>query len=161
MPENPLTFDANDLYIILADIGAETQLHWAFYFATTSSTGTIFHLINTPETGGKWQYQTKSSQDVPSSINLLVAVKIAVLEPVLHGAFAERLTQIPTDSSSRYRENITCRVWLKETLYELDNEGYIGLVKSVEYVEDEARMLAAENKPRDIRSVVTSSGCII
>lgn len=160
MPNNPLTFDANGLYIILTDIGAETQFHWAFYLAATSSKGTIFHLINTPETGDTWQYQTKGSEDVPSSVNLLVAIQIAVLEPILHSAFGDRLTQTPTDGL-RYGGNITRRIWLKAALYELDNEGYINLVRSVEYIEDEARMLAAENKPRDIRSVVKSTGCIV
>ena len=159
MPSDPLVFDANGLYILLTDIGAEIQFHWAFYLATSSSSGIIFQLINTPATGDTWQYQTKDSTDVPSSTNLLVAMKIANLEPLLHSALSDRLPQIPISRSPRYGD-ITCRVWLKETLHELDNEGYIQLIESVDYIEDEALMEAAENRPRDTRSVIKSSGII-
>jgi hypothetical protein len=160
MPSSPMTFDANGLYILLTDIGSEIQFHWAFYLATSSSSGVIFQLINTVETGDTWQYQTKDSIGVPSSTNLLVGVKIAILDPLLHGPLGERLAQVSTGRSDRYGD-ITCRVWLKEALHELDDEGYIQLVKSVDFIEDEALMAAVENRPRNIRSVIKSSGSTV
>lgn len=83
-------------------------------------------------------------------------LKIAVLDPILHQAFFHRLAQIPIVDSARYRERITCRVWLKEALYTLDDEGYISLTASVDDVESEARGLAMKNKSSGARKLVPS-----
>ncbi|KAK2765105.1 hypothetical protein FQN54_008804 [Arachnomyces sp. PD_36] len=157
MPHEELIFDPNGLYILLTDIGAELQFHWGFYLATAPKEGWIFHLINNEDTNHEWKYQTKPSVNVPSSLNLLVAVKIAVLEPGLHAPFGDRLAQIPIAPSPLYGP-ITCRTWLKEALFHLDNEGYIKLIKSVDAVEDEALMEAANNQPRRRRTAIRSTG---
>lgn len=157
MPKELLPFIPNGLYILLSDIGAELQFHWALYLALTSSTGITFHLINNLSTDNEWAYQTKESSGEP--INLLVAVMVAVLEPELHTALSERLATIPATASPRWG-NITCRVWVKEALWTLNDEGYICLTKAVDFIEEEAVMEAAENRPRGIRSLVISEGCL-
>lgn len=154
-PREPLVFDTNGLYVLLTDIGAELQFHWGFYLATRPEEGMVFHLINNASTNNVWKYQAKFSTGVPNSLNLLFALKIAVLDPALHTALGDRLAQIPVAPSPRYGP-ITCRVWLKEALSELDNEGFIKLIKCVNKVEDEALMQAAENKPRRKRTILLS-----
>ena len=73
----------------------------------------------------------------------------------LHDALAKRLTEIPVQPSSRYGP-ITCRVWVKEALEELDNEGYIKLQGKVNDIEQEAIDEAVGNKLRRKRTTIKS-----
>ncbi|KKZ68517.1 hypothetical protein EMCG_05801 [[Emmonsia] crescens] len=128
MDPHPLIFDPDSLYILLSDLGDAYRFHWGILLATTPTSGTIFHLIN-PDISNKtlWAYETKCSDMVASSARLLVGVKIAPLEPVLHAAAGDFLKEIPIADSQRFKENISCRVWVLEALYELDNSGFINL----------------------------------
>ncbi|KAL1873745.1 hypothetical protein Plec18167_006263 [Paecilomyces lecythidis] len=155
MNSGDINLDPNGLYILLSDIGAEFRFHWGLYLAKESAYGTIFHVINGPHTGNKWEYQTKSSNRIPYSLNLLLAIKIAVIDPVLHDALAERLAQVPVRDSGRYGP-VSCRVWLKEALEELDNEGYIALKAPVSQIEEDAINDAEDNRARRRRTVIKS-----
>lgn len=81
-----------------------------------------------------------------------------MLNPTLHAPFLERLRQIQIVDSVRFRERITCRVWLKEALFALDDEGYIMLTRSVDDIEAEARNVALRNKTLGRQTVVRSCG---
>jgi hypothetical protein len=70
----------------------------------------------------------------------------------------DRLWQIPIAYSTQFHESITCRVWLKEALFALDDEGYIKLTESVDDIEAEAKNLAMRNKSRGTKTVARSSG---
>ncbi|RMD43095.1 hypothetical protein DV735_g2000, partial [Chaetothyriales sp. CBS 134920] len=157
MSSDPILFDTNGFYLLLTDIGAEMQFHWGLYLAKAPSHGITFHLINGPHTGNTWKYQSKTTHNVPSSVNLLVAIKIAVIDPALHTDLARKLAELPVTTSSRYGP-ITCRVWVKEALHELDDEGYIAIKPehTVDDIELEAVQLAAGNKMAATRSVVKS-----
>jgi hypothetical protein len=156
MPSDPISLETNGLYLLLSDIGAERQFHWGFYLAKDPQNGVIFHLINGPHTGNKWQYQVKTNENVSNSLNLLVAMKIAVMDPVLHDPLAERLAGVPIQPSSRYGP-ITCRVWVKEALHVLDDYGYISLKAKVNDIEQEAIDEAVGNYLRDRRTVIKSN----
>lgn len=56
---------------------------------------------------------------VPKSKALLVALRIAVMDPTLHSSLTERLAAVPVTPP------VTCRLWLKQAPFHLDNEGYI------------------------------------
>jgi hypothetical protein len=89
---------------------------------------------------------------------MLGALNIEVSDPILHAHFLERLHQGPIVDSVRFRERITCRVWVKEAPFALDEEGYIMLTRSADYIEAEARNLALRNKSLGRRTVVRSCG---
>ncbi|KAE8151742.1 hypothetical protein BDV25DRAFT_138563 [Aspergillus avenaceus] len=155
MSRDAIQFDPNGLYILISDIGSDIQFHWALYLAATSHHGMMFHMIWSIETGHKWQYQVKSIMGTPNSLNLLVALKIATMEPALHAALTDRLALIP------HTAPITCRLWLKRALHDLDEEGYIQLTGKVDEIEQEALTEAAENQPRRIRTSMRSRYCIV
>jgi hypothetical protein len=176
MDTSTLTFESNGLYILLLDRGEDTfTFHWAFYLAKPKAPnsggsggegdGIIFHVIN-PASSTEWIYESKTSKDDGDvlqgySRRLILALKIAVMDPVLHEPLSDRLAQIPIDSySTRFHENITCRVWVKEALFALDEEGFIKLTASVDAIEAEAMELALRNKARRVRTIAESSGCI-
>lgn len=92
------------------------------------------------------------------SQRLLVALKIGVLNPILHEPLLDRLKEIPIAYSTRFHESITCRVWLKEALFALDDEGYTKLTRSVNDIEVEARNLAIQNKSQGKKTISRSAG---
>ncbi|KAK2762048.1 hypothetical protein FQN54_001054 [Arachnomyces sp. PD_36] len=153
-----LNFDPNGLYIVLSDIGAIDRFHWGLYLATSEDIGVIFHLTNPPNSS-EWIYETRTTSNMRQSVNLLVATKIAVIDPVLGGIMPDRLAQIPIQYSARFREDITCRVWLKEALFALDEEGFIKLTASVDDVENESKVAALTNKFQRTKGVIKSGPC--
>ncbi|RAH47538.1 uncharacterized protein BO95DRAFT_461918 [Aspergillus brunneoviolaceus CBS 621.78] len=72
----------------------------------------------------------------------------------------DRLAQVPIEYSTRFREAITCRVWLKEALFALDDEGYIKLMKDIGSIEDEAKGQAVRNRVARKVTVTKSAGSI-
>jgi hypothetical protein len=87
-----------------------------------------------------------------------VALKIGVLNPTFHQSLLDRLKEIPIAYSTRFHESITCRVWLKEALFALDDEGYINLTGSVNDIEREATNLAIQNKIQGKKTISRSAG---
>ncbi|RAL11823.1 uncharacterized protein BO97DRAFT_86861 [Aspergillus homomorphus CBS 101889] len=94
--------------------------------------------------------QHPATTGVPKSITLIVGLKIAVMVPVLHQALSDRLEIVSQEPP------VTCRIWLKRSLQDLDDEGYIKLTHSVDGVAQEADDAAVDNRARGIRSVGTS-----
>lgn len=153
-----LTFERNGLYILLSNRGDKSYtFHWCLYLHQSTTSGSIYHLLNGNDPT-IWRFEHLPDQTVIYDQALLGALKIGVLDPTLHAPFLERLRQIPIVDSVRFRERITCRVWLKEALFALDDEGYIMLTRSVDDIEAEARNLALRNKSLGRRTVVRSFG---
>ncbi|KAL2833846.1 hypothetical protein BDW59DRAFT_64592 [Aspergillus cavernicola] len=151
MPDDPISFDINGLYILLSDLGSERQFHWAFYLAKDLNSGPMYHVVNNADTQHQWQYISRMMTGTPKDKTLLVALKIAMMDPVLHDALGARL-----DAVSITPAPVTCRIWLKRALEALDDEGYIQLIATVDDVELEAEMMAVENRARRLRTVATS-----
>lgn len=158
-PTTPLIFEPNALYILLLDRGDTYLFHWQLYLTTSALEGTTFHITNDlgPTT---WQYESSPTREIPTLRRLLLALKVSALEPVLHKALANRLALVPlTLFSTRFREHLSCRVWVKEALFALDDEGYVNLGKSVRDIEEEAKYLAMLSKSKCERKVVRSAAC--
>ncbi|OJJ42687.1 hypothetical protein ASPZODRAFT_1288721 [Penicilliopsis zonata CBS 506.65] len=159
-PSSRSTLDVNGLYILLSDRGGLSYLfHWGFYLHQSEKSGFIHHLVNHPGSS-EWVCLTQPSEEVVASPTFLAALKVGDLEPILHQPLGERLHRIPICHSTRFHEDITCRVWLKEALFALDDEGYIKLVKSVGDIEEEAKHLATRNKSLGRRTIALSGGSI-
>ncbi|KAJ5084367.1 hypothetical protein NUU61_008946 [Penicillium alfredii] len=161
----PLLLEPNALYLILLDRGDTYTFHWKLYLTTNSSTsptaGQIFHITN--EAGlTAWEYETSPTTELPTSRRLLLALQVGVLDPVLHRALGERLALVPLALySTRFWEHLSCRVWVKEALFALDDEGYVSLGKSVREIEEEAKFLGILCKSKCERRVGRSVGCIV
>ncbi|PYI09857.1 hypothetical protein BO78DRAFT_23965 [Aspergillus sclerotiicarbonarius CBS 121057] len=132
-----LQFETNGLYLLLSDRGAESTFHWGLYLAKSPASGDIFDIVNSPNPR-VWAYQPKSNQQVATSKRHLLALKVGDLDPALHGPLETRLSQIPIQYSTRFHEAITCRVWVKEALFALDDEGFIKLIETINGIETEA-----------------------
>lgn len=156
----PLPLEPDALYILLLDLGGSCLFEWRLYLASTHTTGQTFHITN--ETGPvNWQYKSEAVYNIASDMRVVLALQIGVVGPVLHAALGSRLALIPlTLYSARFREGLSCRVWVQEGLFALDDEGYLDLTRSVADIEQEARQLGMLNKSRGSRSVVRSRGFV-
>ncbi|KAF4772176.1 hypothetical protein N7455_009014 [Penicillium solitum] len=153
-----LTFEINGLYILLPNRGDKSYtFHWRLYLHQNTTSGSIYHLLNDIDPT-IWRFEHLPDQTVIYEESLLGALKIGVLDPTLHAHFLGRLRQILIADSVRFRERITCRVWLKEALFALDEEGYIMLTRRVDDIKAEARNLALRNKSLGRRTVVRNDG---
>lgn len=139
-----LQFETNGLYLLLSERGDAYTFHWGLYLAKSRNDGEIFHLINL-ENSTTWKYEYKLSKNVGSSNRLILALKVAVMDSALHDALKTRLLQIPI-KSVHFHETITCRVWIKEALFALNEEGYIKLTGTVDQIEQEAKSKAMVNR---------------
>ncbi|KAJ5359608.1 uncharacterized protein N7496_012021 [Penicillium cataractarum] len=156
----PCNFEVNGLYILLTDRGENSfAFHWGFYLHQSGISGCIYHLIN-DDGPASWRFDSRLSENVMFSQRLLAAIKIGVIDLVLHQALPDRLQEIPIAYSTRFHESITCRVWLKEALFALDDEGYVKLTRSVDEIEAEAKILAIQNKSMGQRTVSRSVGTL-
>lgn len=147
-------FHTDGLYIFLTDLGHETLFHWGLYLAQGPDHGVIFQMINGPTADDKWEYQCKVSDDVPYSKTLLVAVKIGVIEQVLHQPLANVLAEVPVDPP------VTCRVWLHRALHTLDDMGFVKLIHPAQDIEDVAADSAFRNRTKGQRSIEASEGAV-
>lgn len=138
------------------DLGGSCLFEWKLYLTSTPTTGQTFHITN--EAGPvTWQYKSEPVFNISSNTRVVLALQIAVVGPVLHAALGTRLALVPLALySTRFREGLCCRVWVQEALFALDDEGYLGLVRSVVDIEQETRQLGMLNKSRGTRSVVRS-----
>ena len=150
-----LQFETNGLYLLLSERGDAYTFHWGLYLAKSTTDGEIFHLINL-QNSAAWKYEYKLSRTVASSNRLVLALKVAVMDPSLHDTLQSRLSQVPVQDSTRFNERITCRVWVKEALFALDEEGYIKLTGTINQIEQEAKNKAMVNKAAEIKTVAKS-----
>lgn len=152
-PLPSLSLSQNTLYIVLFDRGDKTYtFHWALYLHQNANAGLQYHLINTTDSTS-WKFDPHATDDIESDRSLLAALEIGSLEPMMHPHLLHRLEQISILDSERFRERITCRVWLKEAIFALDDEGYISLTKTVDDIEERATLLAMQNKSLGRRTV--------
>ncbi|KAJ5670279.1 uncharacterized protein N7477_005642 [Penicillium maclennaniae] len=159
IPPTPLVFEANSLYLLIRDRGDTYVFLWSLYLTTTATEGIQFHIVN--DVGPTdWKYERTSKNEILCLHDLLVALKIGVVGPTMHGALSDRLALVPlTLYSTRFRENLSCRVWVKEALFALDDEGYLNLEKTVQEIEEEATYLAMMAKSKGNRKVMRSATC--
>lgn len=156
----PLAFEANTLYLLILDRGDTYLFLWSLYLTTTATEGIHFK-INNDAGPTDWKYERTPTNEIPCLRRLLLALKIGAVEPIMHGALSDRLALVPlTIYSTRFRENLSCRVWAKEALFALDDEGYLNLGKTVQGIEEEAKYLAMMAKSKGDRKVVRSAACI-
>lgn len=91
-------FETNGLYLLLSDRGDVYTFHWALFLATTRKAGEMFHLVNADsnaDSATTWRFEHEFSSTTASLGSVILALKVAVMDPVLHGPLRDRLAQIP------------------------------------------------------------------
>ncbi|CAG8930229.1 unnamed protein product [Penicillium salamii] len=139
-------FEINALYTLLTDRGKGAfAFHWRLYLHLSAQCGYIYHLINEDNSTG-WRFDPQPSRNFMNSEGLLVALEIDVLSPGSYQLMLDCVGQVRIVYSTRFHENITCRAWLKEALFLLDEEGFINLTLSVKDSKLEATLTMQKKK---------------
>ncbi|OAL54479.1 hypothetical protein IQ07DRAFT_583769 [Pyrenochaeta sp. DS3sAY3a] len=133
------------IYISLNLRGALPGFHWLIYMPKHASTGNIWHATN--RTGG-WHLEAKSISDVHEPMSFCLAYKIGSIEPKDWSKVNEILLNVDAsgDLSPDSSEKFSCRIWAKNAMVRLQQEGFVEGDKSVEEIEEEATRLAEENR---------------
>ncbi|KAE8353588.1 hypothetical protein BDV28DRAFT_164866 [Aspergillus coremiiformis] len=127
------TLTPSTLYILLQPRTFPSIFHWSFYITGTrepSTSGTMHDLTNS---GGSqlWTYNSIPINllDPNPTSPAIAAIKVDVIDDMemLREAMEECLSNIPRTYSSLFREEMSCRVWVKEALWGLDQGGFIDL----------------------------------
>lgn len=170
-----LHLDVNALYIILSTQGAvSSACHWALYLHIGPRLGWVFHITNLGRVS--WEYRFDEATDMACSASAVSAVKIADMAPEMHEALRRRIgldgrPAVQLQDTEQFGP-LTCRTWLLQALYELDNEGYISVLPgySVKDVGEEAASLASTNqyllernmaKMSELRKEISSACCAL
>ncbi|OAA57276.1 Beta-lactamase/transpeptidase-like protein [Cordyceps fumosorosea ARSEF 2679] len=150
-----LHLDANALYVILSNQSANNVCHWVLYLHISARLGWAFHISNLGVVPGTWEYRCDESCDMTYSPTAVAAVKVAGdMVPEMHDALRRRIglhggrpPVVRLEDTPRFGQ-LSCRTWVLQALYELDNEGYISVLPGylVEDVAEEAASLAAANR---------------
>lgn len=145
-----LQLDVNALYIILSTQSTSNVWHWVLYLHISESLGWVFHITNLGSV--TWEYHCHESTDMACSSTAISVVKVADMAPEMHEALQRRIgldgrPVVRLEDTDRFGR-LSCRTWLLQVLYELDDEGYISVRPgySIRDVEQEALALASNNK---------------
>ncbi|TGO53507.1 hypothetical protein BCON_0122g00240 [Botryotinia convoluta] len=135
-----LQFDVNGLYILLSNPMERFTYHWGLYLCTRPGAGRIYHVSNA-ETG-IWRILP-----IKDNYTLMYAMKIAVIDDYTQQALEDRISQVPVEDNQF--GTLTCRTWVLEALWILNEEGHIKFTNEVRMIEEEALDRANENALRE------------
>ncbi|KAB8221280.1 hypothetical protein BDV33DRAFT_202520 [Aspergillus novoparasiticus] len=128
------TLIPSTLYILLQSRSTPSTFHWSLYTTNTHgplTRGTKHDLTDEKAPRRIWSYNSAPANLLELQSQLVIAaVKVDVIDDVemLRGALEECLGNVPrTAYSSLFREEMSCRVWVKEALWGLDQGGFIDL----------------------------------
>ncbi|RJE22421.1 hypothetical protein PHISCL_05241 [Aspergillus sclerotialis] len=128
------------LYMLLGDKELPDEYHWGLLVATDGSSGISFHrsLI-----GQEWKLIIEH-KNLTEASDLLAALKLGVVEDI-SDKWVQRMKE--SIRAVRVQGELTCRIWALTALYELANEGFIGMMaewERIRSIELEAKYLAQD-----------------
>ncbi|PGH05120.1 hypothetical protein AJ79_06868 [Helicocarpus griseus UAMH5409] len=148
--DSKLEIESKGLYVLLSKTGARNKYHWGLLLAQDNTSGILYHQALA---GLDWKFLVETS-DITDSPNLLLALKIGVIERIND----EWVQAIETCVSEvRVGGEFTCRTWLMTAVYQLALQGYLGLQPEwvyVKQIEKEAKGLA--QKALEMETVIVA-----
>ncbi|PYH95641.1 hypothetical protein BO71DRAFT_199916 [Aspergillus ellipticus CBS 707.79] len=130
---------------MLSSRGALPGFRWGIFIPTATPIGQVWHATNRE---GGWKLDPKTSPNVPFSLSLLLAKKIGAVNQSNWQTCVDILDGIPADGrpSPNTGEVFSCRVWVKDAIIALQNNGIITLGKALSELEDILLEGASDNK---------------
>ncbi|KAI2733401.1 hypothetical protein CBS147332_416 [Penicillium roqueforti] len=89
-------YENYSLYVLLSSRGAAPGFHWGLFIPTNTPVGDVWHATNR---SGGWNVTPRSSSDVPFSMSLVLAFKLASLSTSAFEACKSILDAFPFDYS--------------------------------------------------------------
>lgn len=139
-PNASLKIEKNGLYMLMSNTGLPDKYHWGLLVATSDDSGILFHEVLS---GLEWKLVI-GPKSLSETSDLLTALKLGVIEDISE-KWIDRMKECVR--GVRVQGELTCRTWALTTLYELANEGFIGMIADwdrIRSIEQEARFLARD-----------------
>ncbi|EGX94378.1 hypothetical protein CCM_02649 [Cordyceps militaris CM01] len=146
-----INFDIDSLYVILSEQSQPNSWHWGIYLHVDEAGGWIFHIRNSAHE--PWYFEHKRSETIMTSKTIMVALRVAIIRPKdMHGALQSFIgttqSRIGMADPNQFGR-LTCRTWVMQALYQLDQSGYISImpgytVQDIEFEADRSAELNSE-----------------
>ncbi|KAL2885368.1 FAD binding domain family protein [Ceratocystis lukuohia] len=131
-PEPAFNFDPQTLYLLVSTTSHKPSCphHWSLLISRSTSEGDL--LEPTEADNKRWAFSStqKSAaqmQTMATDGTLLLATKLADVEEMLHPSLCSRVGRVPITKTNSHGDSFSSRLWCKQVLGELENEGYIDL----------------------------------
>lgn len=151
-PTTSLKVDKNGLYMLMNNTGLQDKYHWGLLVATSDNSGIVFHKALF---GAEWKLVIEP-KSLSETSDLLAALKLGVIEDISE-KWIDRMKECVR--GVRVQGELTCRTWALTALYELANEGFIGMIADwgrIRSIEQEAKFLAQDAWVTRAKFVTTS-----
>ncbi|KAJ4249765.1 hypothetical protein NW762_012107 [Fusarium torreyae] len=125
------SLDSTSIYISLKSRPTPGEYHWGLILTDSNSKPVLHHATNIK---GPWAYETLHD-DAASPMSLIALMKVGNIE---NYSLAEEIVQkVPADGSPSWRtgESFTCRIWVKDALVELHENGLTRLPVDIDTIE--------------------------
>ncbi|KAK2748136.1 hypothetical protein FQN57_001260 [Myotisia sp. PD_48] len=148
--------EAKGIYVILRTTPIESKYRWSIFVARSDTQGIGTHQKDDKET---WRYVMDPAMEISESEDLLVALKVGVLDDVTDDwmdAVEFCLAQTKVSRNTTF----SGRTWAMAAVYELADGGFIDLQpdwNGIAKIEMEAQKLAGEAASKGSRIVKSST----
>lgn len=124
--------EKNGLYMLMSNTGRPDRYHWGLLVATSEQSGILFH------------EELIEPKNLAETRDLLAALKLGIVEDT-SDEWMDRMKECIR--GVRVQGELSCRTWALTAVYELANEGFIGMMAEwgrIRSIELEAKYLAQD-----------------
>lgn len=134
------------IYMTLESRGAQPGFHWGIFIPTATPSGYVWHVTDRE---GSWKLEQIVSATVPFSISLVLAYKVGSISSSTWQMCYSTLQAVPVinQPSPNEPEVFSCRVWAKNAIQALYDNGVIILAEAVPSIENKLVNWANAHKP--------------
>ncbi|EWZ36219.1 hypothetical protein FOZG_11959 [Fusarium oxysporum Fo47] len=126
--------ESSSIYIAMKSRPSPREYHWGLIVTDDIGRPVLHHATNLT---GPWKYEERQNESAIDP-TLIVLVKASGVSNVPRAT--QIIQSVPTDGkpSRRTGAAFTCRIWVKDALFELHETGEIFLADDIEVIETEA-----------------------
>ncbi|KAK2871592.1 hypothetical protein FQN49_003024 [Arthroderma sp. PD_2] len=138
-------YENYSIYVILSTRGANPGFHWGIFVPTDTPTGQVWHATNRE---GGWKLEQRPSSNVPFSMSLVLAYKIGSVNDSNWQTCKDVLSGVAAGPhpSPNTGEAFSCRVWAKDAIIALRDNGIIVLEEDLSSIEALLLSRASQHK---------------
>ena len=144
--------EVGGFYICLFEMGVNKRFHWGLLVAMTPKTGFLLQCTINRDTGHQWIFRERAEFSLERSVTFLCALKVSMVigtETAMVEALKQQASKVPFDSAVD-----NCQTWAMNAVYELADQGYIGLqpqrtlMENLKYEANDLAMMCRQSKPQ-------------
>ncbi|OAA55873.1 hypothetical protein SPI_08080 [Niveomyces insectorum RCEF 264] len=126
------SLERKTIYISLNTRPIAGEYHWGLVLTDSHGNPVLHHASN--GRGGQWAYEERQVNPA-QSLTLVALIRVAKVKSVSQAE--EVIRSIPADGypSQRTGEAFTCRIWVKDVLMALYEQGVISLPRDIDIIE--------------------------